>query len=57
MLILILHYKNFKEKILTGNELRKAAIGRKNFNEMSEDIDAQQETVLLDFATNKSSEE
>ena len=40
MLILILHFKNFKEKILTGNELRKAAIGRKNFNGMSEDIDA-----------------
>ena len=28
MLILILHYKNFKEKKLTANELRRAAIGR-----------------------------
>ena len=40
MLILILHYKNFKEKISTGNELRKAAIGRKSLEGMNEDIDA-----------------
>ena len=56
MLILILHYKNFREKVLTGNELRKAAFGRKSQIVATDDTEAQQEVVFLDYALNNRSE-
>ena len=52
MLILILHYKNFQEN--NGNELRKTALGSNKSKTTSEDIDARQEVVVLDFVSNHS---
>ena len=51
MLILVLHYKNFREKDFTVNEIRKAAAGRSSGSARSDDIDTtRQEVFLLDYA-------
>ena len=51
MLILVLHFRNFHEKRLTFNELRKTAVRQNRSNSRNEEPGADQEVVLLDFAT------
>ncbi len=51
MLILILHYKNFNEKKLNGNEIRRTAMAYSKTKESSSRHTT--ETMVLDLATNK----
>ena len=49
-LILVLHFRNFHEKKLTFNELRKTAVRQTSSDSRSEEPEAEQEVILLDYA-------
>ena len=55
MLILVLHFRNFRDKDIASNELRKRTVTQNNSFVKSEDRGPSQEVLILDYADLKKS--